>query len=105
MGFLDAMKGANLNFGTVDSPDFADCYITIKGDRFMITGAQAGTFEFAKSDVAEFKVVASGGDWVKYKMTFKNGRCAVIHSVVASAAAGQKALKVAPIERFFGDLL
>lgn len=39
MGFLNALKGANFNFGTVDSPDFVACYITKKGDNFMITGA------------------------------------------------------------------
>ena len=74
----------------------------------MITGAQAGTFEFKKSDVASFSVVAAGGLWIKYKMVFKNGKIAIIHSTVpdpAQKGKGGISLSVAPIERFFGDLL
>ncbi len=104
MGFLDSMKGANMNFGTVDSPDFAACYLAQKGDHFMITGAQAGTYEFTKSDIAEFKVVAAGGSWIKFKMVFKDGKIAIIQSVVKNPDE-KKGLVMAPIERFFGDLL
>jgi len=104
MGFLDAMKGANMNFGTVDSPDFSACYLTTKGDHFMITGAQAGNYEFKKGDVSEFKVIASGGSWVKFKMVFKDGKIAIIHSNVKTPEAKTGA-SMAPIERFFGDLL
>lgn len=104
MGFMDAMKGANMNFGTVDSPDFQACYLAAKEDHFMITGAQAGTYEFAKSDIAEFKVIASGGSWIKFKMVFKDGKIAIIQSVVKTP--DQKGtVSMAPIERFFGDLL
>ncbi len=105
MGFLDAMKGANMNFGTVDSPDFMGCYLAQKGDHFMIAGAQAGTYEFGKADIVEFKVIASGGDWINYKMKFKDGKIAVIHSFVKTAAAPKSGISMAPIERFFGDLL
>ncbi len=104
MGFLDAMKGANMNFGTVNSPDFVSCYLTKKDDHFMITGAQAGNYEFKKSDIAEFKVVASGGSWIKFKMTFKDGKIAVIQSSVQTPEQ-KGAVSTAPIERFFGDLL
>lgn len=51
MGFLNALKGANMNFGKVESPDFPACYITFKGKDtsvFMITGAQNGDYEFTK---------------------------------------------------------
>ena len=104
MGFLDAMKGANMNFGTVDSPDFMACYLTQKGDHFMITGAQAGSYEFAKSDIAEFKVIASGGSWIKFKMVFRDGKIAIIQSTVATPEQ-KGGVSMAPIERFFGDLL
>ena len=112
MGFLDSIKGASMNFGTVDSPDFSACYLTTKGDHFMITGGQAGTYEFKKADIAEFKVVASGGTWIKYKMAFKDGKIAIIHSFVKASEQGGggskspfKGVEVAPIERYFGDLL
>ena len=116
MGFLDAMKGANMNFGTVDSPDFTACYLTLKDFKqndspFIITGAQAGNYEFKKSDVKEFRVVASGGDWIKYKMKFADGKSAIIHSFVDTKATGNgstnnsSGVKMAPLERFFGDLL
>ena len=110
MGFLDAMKGANFNMGTVDSPDFNACYLTKKEDHFMITGAQSGTYEFSHEDIASLKVVAAGGDWIKYKMTFRDGKIAIIHSLIAgSDKENKKGLRgmvsVAPLERFFGDLL
>lgn len=104
MGFLDAMKGANLNFGTVDSPDFIACYLAQKGDHFMITGGQAGTYEFKKDDVAEFKVVAGGGSWIKYKITFRDGKSGIITGEVATQSQ-KGAVSMAPVERFFGDLL
>ena len=104
MGFLDAMKGANMNFGTVDSPDFSACYLATKGDHFMITGAQAGNYEFKKGDIAEFKVIASGGTWIKFKMTFKDGKVAIIQSIVKTPEQ-RGGVSMAPIERFFGDLL
>lgn len=103
MGFLDAMKGANMNFGTVNSPDFMACYLAQKDDHFMITGAQQGTYEFNKGDIAEFKVIASGGSWIKFKMAFKDGKIAIIQSSVSTPE--QKGASMAPIERFFGDLL
>lgn len=104
MGFLDAMKGANMNFGIVDSPDFPACYLAMKGDHFMITGAQSGTFEFTKADVSEFKVVAGGGSWIKYKITFKSGKCGIITSEVVTQSQ-KGTVSMAPVERFFGDLL
>lgn len=104
MGFLDAMKGANMNFGTVDSPDFVACYLTQKGDHFMITGAQAGSYEFKKTDIAEFKVVAAGGTWIKFKMKFNDGKIAIIQSPVKTPEQ-KGGVSMAPIERFFGDLL
>ncbi len=104
MGLFDAVKGANLNFGTVDSPDFIACYLTTKGDHFMITGGQSGTYEFTLSDVSEFKAIASGGNWVKWKMAFKNGKVAIITSTV-SVGGDKSGVSMAPIERFFGSLL
>lgn len=104
MGFLDAMKGASFNFGQVHSPDFPACYLAKKGDYFMITGLQAGTYEFSKEDVAAFQVVASGGSWIKYKITFKDGKTGIITSEVA--LQGKKAtVSMAPIEVYFGDFL
>lgn len=105
MGFMDAMKGANMNFGTVDSPDFMACYITTKGDHFMITGAQNGSYEFTKADIAEFKVVVAGDSFVKWKMRFKDGKIAIITSGVKDPNAQDSGASMAPIERFFGDLL
>ena len=102
MGFLDAMKGANMNFGTVDSPDFMACYLTTKGDHFMITGAQNGTYEFTKKDIKEFYVVASGESWIKYKITFNDGKCGIITSPTNTR---KEPISMAPLERFFGDLL
>ena len=107
MGFMESMKAATMNFGRVDSPDFPACYITQKGDHFMITGAQSGTYEFYKEDIAEFSVVCAGGQWVKYKIKFKDGKCGIITSVVNVKLPGEKktGISMAPIERFFGDLL
>ena len=105
MGFLNAMKGANMNFGVVNSPDFKACYITSKGDHFMIAGAQAGTYEFTKADVKEFKCIAAGGSWIKYKITFNDGKTGIITSHVDDPAAKGTGVSMAPIERFFGDLL
>lgn len=104
MGLLDAMKGANLNFGTVDSPDFIACYLAQKGDHFMITGAQAGSYEFTKADVTGFKVIAGGGAWIKYKITFTDGKCGIITAEVATQSQ-KGTVSMAPVERFFGDLL
>ena len=105
MGFMDAMKGANFNFGRVDSPDFVACYLTSKGDHFMITGAQAGTYEFTKEDIAEFSVVCAGGAWVKYKIRFNDGKIGIITCDVTSPSQKGTGVSMAPIERFFGDLL
>jgi|GEM_PF-2425578 len=104
MGFMDALKGANMNFGTVDSPDFMASYLTSKGDHFMITGAQAGTYEFTKEDIKEFKVVIAGDEFIKWKMVFKDGKIAIITSGVKDPSGGS-GVSMAPIERFFGDLL
>ena len=105
MGFMDAMKGANMNFGTVDSPDFMASYITKKDDHFMITGAQAGTYEFKHDDVAEFRPIASGATWIKWKMKFKDGKVAIITSGVKDPNQKGSGASMAPIERFFGDLI
>jgi hypothetical protein len=105
MGFMDAMKGANKNFGTVDSPDFMASYLTSKGDHFMITGAQAGTYEFTKEDVVEFQPIASGQLWIKWKMKFKDGKVAIITSAVKDPTGQKSGASMAPIERFFGDLI
>ena len=105
MGFMDAMKGANMNFGTVDSPDFMASYLTQKGDHFMITGAQAGTYEFTKADVVEFTPIASGALWIKWKMVFKDGKVAIITSPVKDPHGQGSGVSMAPIERFFGDLI
>ena len=104
MGFMDAFKGANMNFGTVDSPDFKACYLAMKDDHFMITGAQNGTYEFRKEDIEEFSVLCSGGSWVKYKIKFKDGKCGIITSEVKTQSQ-REGVSMAPIERFFGDLL
>lgn len=108
MGFLNALKGANMNFGKVDSPDFPACYITFKGKDtsvFLITGAQKGDYEFTKQDVKEFKCVCAGATWVKYKIVFNDGKSGVITSHVNDPAVQQNGASMAPIERFFGDLL
>lgn len=103
MGFMDAMKGANLNFGTVDSMDFPACYITQKGDHFMITGIKI-TYEFYKRDIAIFDVLASGGSWIKYRIKFKDGKLGIITSKVLTQ--DQKGtISMAPIERFFAEFL
>lgn len=104
MGFLDAMKGASFNFGVVNSPDFPACYLAKKDDHFMITGAQAGTYEFRKSDVSGFRVVASGSSWIKYKISFKDGKTGIITSP-ADTQSQKGAVSMAPIELYFGDLL
>lgn len=108
MGFLNALKGANMNFGKVDSPDFPACYITFKGKDtsvFLITGAQKGDYEFTKQDVKEFRCVCAGATWVKYKIVFNDGKSGVITSHVNDPAVQQNGVSMAPIERFFGDLL
>ena len=105
MGFMDAMKGANMNFGTVDSPDFMASYLTQKGDHFMITGAQAGTYEFTKADIKEFKIVIAGDGFVKWKMAFNDGKIAIITSGVKDPNTKGSGVSMAPIERFFGDLI
>ncbi len=105
MGFLNALKGANMNFGTVDSPDFPACYITLKGKNFMITGAQNGDYEFTKEDVKEFRCICAGATWVKYKIIFNDGKSGIITSHVKDPANKQDGVSMAPIERFFGELL
>ncbi len=105
MGLLDSLKGANANFGTVDSPDFNACYITTKGDHFMITGAQAGTYEFTHDDISSFSAIVGGTNWAKWKMVFNDGKVAIITSNVAVPGETKNGVSMAPIERFFGDLL
>ena len=103
MGFKDAMKAANFNFGTVDSPDFMTCYLAQKDDHFMITGAQSGTYEFRREDVVEFRPIATGETWIKWKMTFKDGKYAIVTSPVKVPGQQGSGMSMAPIERFFGD--
>lgn len=105
MGFMDAMKGANMNYGTVDSPYFPACYLAKKDDHFMITGAQIETYEFSAEDLVEFSVVASGNEWVKYKMVFADGTMGILTSPVAIPGQKKGTVSMAPIERFFGHLL
>lgn len=111
MGFLNALKGANVNFGTVDSPDFPACYLTWKGKDvtpssvFLITGAQNGDYEFTREDIKEFRCVCAGATWVKYKIVFNDGKSGIITSHVDDPDAEKKTVTIAPIERFFGDLL
>ena len=105
MGFMESMKAANMNFGRVDSPDFPACYITQKGDHFMITGAQAGTYEFYKEDIICFKLLSTGDNWIKWLMRFKDGKYAVITCDVTPPSQKGSGVSMAPIERFFGDLL
>ncbi len=71
----------------------------------MITGAQNGDYEFTKGDVKEFKCVCAGATWVKYKITFNNGKTGVVTSHVDDPAAQGSGVSMAPIERYFGDLL
>ena len=105
MGFMESTKAANMNFGRVDSPDFPACYITQKGDHFMITGAQAGTYEFYKEDIICFKLLSTGDNWIKWLMRFKDGKYAVITCDVTPPSQKGSGVSMAPIERFFGDLL
>ena len=110
MGFGQAMKAANANFGTVDSPDFKACYLTAKSflrpdGVFLIVGAQAGEYQFTHDDVKEFKVVASGQTWIKYYMKFNDNKVAIITSPVKDPLDKNSGASMAPIERFFGDLL
>ena len=108
MGFLNALKGANMNFGKVESPVFPACYITFKGKDtsvFMITGAQNGDYEFTKKDVKEFRCIYSGSTWAKFKIVFNDGKSGIITSHVNDPAAQQGGASMAPIERFFGNLL
>ena len=104
MGFMDSMKAANLNFGRVESPDFQAAYITLKDDHFMIASAKE-TYEFRKEDVVEFSVLCAGGAWAKYKIKFADGKCGVITCDVIPPAQKGTGVSVAPIERYFGDLL
>lgn len=102
MGFFNALKGANLNFGTIDSPDFLASYLTKDRDNvFMITGT-AGDFKFTKTDIKELKIVASGATWIKIKIVFNNGKLAILTSPVYDPTVRES--RPAPIERFFGDL-
>ncbi len=112
MGFFDGMKGANFNFGEVDSPDFPGCYLTCaKGlktdDGFAIVGTSISKYEFTKQDIKEFKCVAAGATWIKYKITFNDGKSGVITSHVIDPTSPEKknTITVSPIDRFFGDLL
>ncbi|MBQ0109865.1 MAG: hypothetical protein KBS44_06265 [Clostridiales bacterium] len=107
MGFLDAVKAANLpNLGLVNSPDFHACYLVKKDENFAITGAKSETYEFSKSDVTEFKILCAGGDWINYKMKLKDGKIAIIHSFVETkTSANQTGAHSAPLERYFGDML
>ena len=103
------MKSANMNFGVVEGPDFPACYLTLKSSKdsetFMISGAQNGDYFFTKEDVKEFRCVCAGGTWVKYKITFNDGKKGIITSHVNDPAAQSSGVSMAPIDRFFGDLL
>ena len=105
MGFLNAMKVASMNFGRVESLDFPASYLTTKGDHLMIAGAQNGDYEFAKSDVKEFKLICVGGSWIKFKITFNNGKSGIITCHVDDPSVQNNGVSMAPIERYFGDLL
>ena len=112
MGFGQAMKAANMNFGKVDSPDFKNCYLTLKSFKdsdgtFLIVGAQAGEYEFTHDDIKALRIVAFGSGWIKWYFRFKDGKVAIVTSPVddPSQQKGATQIKMAPLERFFGDLL
>ena len=99
------MKVASMNFGRAESLDFPASYLTTKGDHLMIVGAQNGDYEFAKSDVKEFKFICAGGSWIKFMITFNNGKSGIITCHVDDPSVQNNGVSMAPIERYFGDLL
>jgi len=110
MGFGQALKAANMNFGTVEGPGFEACYITKSSFRdanspFLIVGAQAGEYEFYHDDVEFVKPIASGGSWIKWFMKFKDGKSCVVTSAVKDPTQKGSGVSMAPFERFFGDLV
>ena len=91
MGFFDKMKAANgLSLGAVESPDFPACKILVKnGVPVIISGALNGPnidYPIYQRNIRVFKVLGCGGDWVKYYILFKDGKCGVITSDVISEA-------------------
>ena len=82
MGFLNALKGANNNWGVCTSQDFTGpCYLGPKNlvnnraQELMISGtALKEDYVFTKDDVADCTVKASGGTWIWFHIAFKDGK-------------------------------
>lgn len=82
MGFFSAMKGANNNWGQCTSRDFAGpCYLEPKNmvdnrsKEMMISGSGLkNDYIFTKDDIANCKIVASGGNWIWFHIDFNDGK-------------------------------
>ncbi|MBQ2676205.1 MAG: hypothetical protein IJF54_02230 [Clostridia bacterium] len=82
MGFLDAMKGANNSWGVVTA-DFIEGQGYI-GPEKMVNNAShtlmlSGTglkesVLFTKDDVSEIKVLFATSEWIKFRISLKNGK-------------------------------
>ena len=82
MGFLDAMKGANNGWGVVTA-DFMDGIgyigpeklVDNRNHTLMISGT--GLKEsvlFTRDDVSELKVLFATSEWIKFKISLKDGK-------------------------------
>lgn len=82
MGFMNALKGANNNWGLCTSNFFKGMnYLGPKNllnhsaQELMISGGTLKEeFVFTKNDVASCKVMANGQTWIWFHIAFKDGK-------------------------------
>lgn len=98
MGFLDAMKGANNNWGNAVGA-FGVGYIGPKNlanntaHELMISGSTLkDPIVFTVDDVQSITMVAAAGQWIKFKLCLKNGFEAVLTFLVVTQ--GQKGMEL-----------
>lgn len=103
MGFFDAMKGANNNWGMATA-DFLDGIAYIGPENIVdnrnhkialtgFVGAGFDKFVFGKEDVANAEIIAAANDWVKYRITLNDGK--VIIATIRAMAQGRNGVDIA----------
>ena len=100
MGFLDAMKGANNNWGMATA-DFLDGIAYIgpekmvdnRNHKLVLSGSGIETFTFGKEDVTRVELIAATSDWVKYRIVLNDGK--EIIATLRAMMQGQKGSDIA----------
>ena len=105
MSFAEKLAVANgMSLGKVESPDFPCCAVIVKGGIPTIIKASMNggdvNYPIRKQNIVEFRILAGGGNWVKYYIEFKDGKNAVITQTVTTEAAKSSGISMAPLERY-----